>query len=179
MTPQEVESIFDAVWLGLQGKYDCIKYHFKARVPKNISNGLFYRLSLNDTLTKNDLIRIFVLHTLIHNEYKKNLRITDQEILEYKQRLANPSLYFNLEIKPTTIANLKYLITETEFGAPLAQQVLGGSIHPITSLQLLSIANCSWSWGGWKSVAERFERAVLYMQFSKAEKLNLIKLFTA
>jgi hypothetical protein len=180
MTPQEVEAIFDAVWLGLQGRYDALKYHFKMKTPKNISNGVFYRLSMNDSLTKTDLIRLFILHTLIHNEYKKNLRISDQEILEYKQRLSNPSLYLNLELKSLTISKLKQLITETEFGSPLAQQTLGGKIHTITLLQICAITKCNstWTWGGWKAISDKFDKAIQYMQFTKDEQIKLTKLFT-
>ena len=179
MTPQEVEGLFDAIWLGLQGKYDCIKYHFKTRIPKNISNGGFYRLSMNDSLTKLDLIRLFILHTLIFDEYKKNLRIDDKEILEYKQRLSNPALYINSDLKNLNIATLKFNIEETEFGAPLAQKMLGGQIHIITFLQICALTNChlTWKWGGYYPIHEKIEKAIQYIQFTRIELLQISKIF--
>lgn len=180
MTPQEIESIYNAVWLGLDGKYDAIKYHFKSKIPANICNGLFYRLSLNDTLTKEDIVRIFVVHIILTNEFKKTARITDQEILEYKQRLSHPNLYFSHEIKDLGINNLKKLINETEFGAPLIQMLLAQKIHTITFLQICAVtrAHEKWTWGGWKPVAKRLSKAVEFLQLSTDEKIKIANLFT-
>ena len=180
MSPQEIESVYNAIWLGLDGKYDAIKYHFKSKIPTNICNGLFYRLSMNDTLTKEDLIRIFTIHCILTNEFKKNARITDQEILEYKQRLNHPNLYFSKELHDLGINNLKKLIHETEFGAPLIQDLLAQKIHTITFLQICAVTEChkKWKWGGWKPVAKRLSKAVEFLQLSTEEKIKIANLFT-
>lgn len=181
MTPQEIEAVYDACYLGLSKKFDALKYNFKTRIPKNICNGVFYKLSADDSYTRLDIIRLFTLTILCHGSYKK---VLGQEELshwkEYLQRLRHPNLYFSKEIKDLSIDNLKKIINEDEFGSELARKVLSGEVHPITFLQISSITNCGekWKWRGWTLNSDKFNIATKFMQFTKEEQAKIAILFT-
>ena len=182
MTPQECEAMYDSIYLGMSGKYDALKYNFKTRLPKNICNGVFYKLANDDTHTREEIIRLFTLTILNHGSYKKTLGQEEtSNWKEYLARLQHPNLYFSKEIKDLSIDNLKKLIHEDEFGSELARKVLGGSVHPITLLQIASITGCleKWKWNGWKlGSSDKFVIALKFMQFSKEEKIKFMSLFT-
>ena len=179
--------LYYAIRMAFNQNYDFFKYRGKTGRQYDGENSqhahLLKRLQ-NKFPTEEELTKHFAFNVLYNNPWIT--KIASEECLritaEYQRMSTNIpeslSDVFSGTLKTySDTKGFKKLITETEFGAPLFNLLLGGKIHFSVFAWINSVTNCSNKWKSyaWLAAKKNYTLTEKIMNISKEDKLLIAK----